>query len=211
MSMYHSRSWLLVALVVAAALLGAWLLKPVFQPTESLVLKSGQLYPVPKPLAPFTLTDQHGRPFTNEQLQGKWTFVFFGYTTCPDVCPTTLSVFAQLYRELPIELQRDTQMVFATVDPERDNAEQLRQYMPFFHADMIGVTGDMAATDAFARDLGVAYAKVPQEGGGYLDDHSVRVFLIDLQGMRRVLFAPSHGVGFSASTLLQDYQLIRAQ
>lgn len=211
MSMYRARSWLLVAAIAAVAMLGAWLLKPVLQPKPAPVLQSAQLYPQAKALAPFALLDQHGQPFTNERLRGKWSFVFFGYTTCPDICPTTLTVFTQLYKQLPAELQADTQMVFATVDPERDTVAQLQQYMPFFHADFIGVTGEPAAVDAFARSFGVAYSKIPQEGGSYLVDHSVRVFLINQEGGRHALFAPTQGAGFEVKYLLSDYQNIRAQ
>lgn len=209
MSMYRARSWLLVAAIAAVAMLGAWLLKPVLQPKPAPVLQSAQLYPQAKALAPFALLDQHGQPFTNERFRGKWSFVFFGYTTCPDICPTTLTVFTQLYKQLPAELQADTQMVFATVDPERDTVAQLQQYMPFFHADFIGVTGEESAVDAFARDLGVAFSKIPQEGGGYLVDHSVRVFLINPDGERHALFAPTQGSGFNAPTLIGDYAQIR--
>ncbi|MFZ5844451.1 MAG: SCO family protein [Pseudomonadota bacterium] len=211
MSMYRARSWLLVAVIAAAAMLGAWLLKPVLQPKPAPVLQSAQLYPQAKVLAPFALQDQHGQPFTNERLRGKWSFVFFGYTTCPDICPTTLTVFTQLYKQLPAALQADTQMVFATVDPERDTVAQLQQYMPFFHADFIGLTGEPTAVDAFARSFGVAYSKIPQEGGSYLVDHSVRVFLINPEGGRHALFAPTQGAGFEAKRLLSDYQNIRAQ
>lgn len=211
MSMYRARSWLLVAVIAAVAMLGAWLLKPVLQPKPAPVLQSAQLYPQAKALAPFALQDQHGQPFTNERLRGKWSFVFFGYTTCPDICPTTLTVFTQLYKQLPADLQADTQMVFATVDPERDTVAQLQQYMPFFHADFIGLTGEPTAVDAFARSFGVAYSKIPQEGGSYLVDHSVRVFLINPEGGRHALFAPTQGAGFEVKLLLSDYQSIRAQ
>ena len=211
MSMYRSQSWLLVVLIVLAAIAGAWLLKPILQPAAGPVLSSGQLYPEPKVLAPFALLDQNGQPFTNARLQGKWSFVFFGYTTCPDICPTTLSVFTQLYKQLPAELQADTQMIFATVDPARDTVQQLRQYLPFFHSDFIGLTGDTVAVDAFARELGVAYAIVPQDGGSYLIDHSVRVFLVNPNGARYALFAPENALGFSAAALLEDYKQIRDQ
>lgn len=209
MSMYRTRSWLLVALIVVAALLGAWLLKPVLQPKPALTLSSGQLYPQAKALAPFALLDQNGQAFSNDKLQGKWSFVFFGYTTCPDICPTTLTVFSQLLKQLPPAYQADTQAIFATVDPERDTVDQLRQYMPFFHPELIGLTGAPAATDAFARDLGVAYSKVPQEGGAYLVDHSVRVFLLNPNGERHALFAPTQGEGFSSGQLLADYLMLR--
>ena len=209
MSMYRSTSWLLVVAIVLASLAGAWLLKPLLQPAVAPTLSSGQLYPEPKTLAPFALLDQHGQRFDNARLQGKWSFVFFGYTTCPDICPTTLSVFTQLYKQLPAELQADTQMIFATVDPARDTVEQLQQYLPFFHTDFIGLTGDAAAVDAFARDLGVAYAIVPQDGGSYLVDHSVRVFLLDPSGARYALFAPDGANGFVASKLRADYAQLR--
>lgn len=209
MSMYRTRSWLLVAVIVLAALTGAWLLKPLFTPASPLILQSGQLYPEAKELAPFQLLDQNGAPFSNAQLQGKWSFVFFGYTTCPDICPTTLTVFSQFYQQLPAALQADTQMLFVTLDPERDTSAQLQQYLPFFHSALIGVTGDLTGTDALARDLGVAFAKVPQPGGSYLIDHSVRVFLLNPKGERFALFAPTMGVGFSGSVLRQDYQLVR--
>ena len=209
MSMYRSTSWLLVVAIVLASLIGAWLLRPILQPAAAPALSSGQLYPEPKTLAPFALLDQHGQRFDNARLQGKWSFVFFGYTTCPDICPTTLSVFTQLYKQLPAELQADTQMIFATVDPARDTVDQLRQYLPFFHADFIGLTGDATAVDAFARDLGVAYAIVPQDGGSYLVDHSVRVFLVNPNGARYALFAPRNAEGFSATTLLGDYENVR--
>lgn len=211
MSMYRSRSWLLVLAIVIAAIAGAWLLKPIFSKPEPLQLSSGQLYPEPKPLAPFALIDQHGQPFTNDRLIGKWTFVFFGYTTCPDICPTTLSVFAQFLKQLPVELKADTQVVFATVDPARDTVNQLQQYLSFFHPDLIGLTGLPLATDAFARDMGVAYAMVAQDGGGYLVDHSVRIFLVSANGERLALFSPAAAGGFVAADLLADYQRIRAR
>ncbi|NQD36920.1 SCO family protein [Permianibacter sp. IMCC34836] len=209
MSMYRSRSWLLVLVIVLAAVTGSWLLKPLFSKPEPLQLSSGQLYPEPKPLAPFALIDQNGQPFTNERLVGKWTFIFFGYTTCPDICPTTLSVFAQFLKQLPAELKADTQVIFATVDPARDTVEQLQRYLPFFHPDLIGLTGLPMATDGFARDLGVAYAVVAQDGGGYLMDHSVRVFLVNPNGERFALFAPAPTGGFVAANLSADYLSIR--
>jgi len=208
MSMYQSRSWLLVLTIVAVAVIGAWLLKPIFSKPAPLNLKSGALYPQPKALAPLALQDQTGQPFTNDRLIGKWTFLFFGYTTCPDICPTTLSEFAQLVRQLPAEQQIDTQVVFATVDPARDTVAQLHQYLPFFHPDFLGLTGASAATDALARDMGVAYAIVAQQGGGYLVDHSVRVFLINPEGERYALFSPTDGA-FVVAELRADYAQIR--
>ncbi len=210
MSMYRVRSWLVVLAIVLAAVAGAWLLKPMMQPAPEPTLISAQQYAAGKPLAPFALQDHTGQPFDNSRLQGKWSFVFFGYTHCPDICPTTLAVFSQFYRELTPELQQDTQLIFATVDPARDTVEKLAQYMPFFHPALIGLTGDATATDAFARDLGVAYAVVPQaDSADYLVDHSVRVFLLNPKGERHALFSPSQGAAFVVDTVLADYRQIR--
>lgn len=211
MSMFRRQSWIIVAVVVLAAIAGAWFLQPANKPEAVVELKSGQRYPEPKALAGFKLVDQHGKPFTLEQLQGKWSFVFFGYTTCPDICPMTLSEMARLQSMLPNALKNDTRFVFVSVDPERDTVEQLAQYLPFFNADIIGVTGDLDATTAFARQLGVAAVKVPQEGGSYLVDHSVRVFLLNPKGERYALFSPSVGASFRADELLADYLTIRGK
>lgn len=211
MSMFRRQSWIIVAVVVLAAIAGAWFLQPISKLDAVVELKSGQRYPEPKALAGFKLVDQHGKPFTLEQLQGKWSFVFFGYTTCPDICPMTLSEMARLQSMLPDALKNDTRFVFISVDPERDTVEQLAQYLPFFNADIIGVTGDLDATTAFARQLGVAAVKVPQEGGSYLVDHSVRVFLLNPKGERYALFSPTVGASFRADELLADYLMVRRQ
>lgn len=209
MSMYRTRSWLLVAGIVVAALIGAWLLKPLFKPASAPSLQSGQLYPEAKPLAPFQLQDQNGAPFSNAQLQGKWSFVFFGYTTCPDICPTTLTVMTKFLDGLANNWYADTQVIFVTLDPERDTVAQLSLYMPFFHKSFIGITGEPDRIDRFARDFAVAYSKRPQDSGGYLVDHSVRLFLLDPKGRRVALFSPSIGAGFSAEVLQTDYQVLR--
>ena len=207
--MFRKQSWLIVLAVVGITVVAAVLLRPEKNVATPVSIRTGQLYPEAKALEPFTLINHKGESFTRADLQGLWSFVFFGYTTCPDVCPMTLGEMARLQSTLPEVMKKDTQFIFVTVDPERDTVEQLAQYMPFFNADIIGLTGTENTTAAFARQLGVAFAKVPQEHGSYLMDHSVRVFLLNPNGERHALFAPTQGASFRADELLQDYLTIR--
>lgn len=209
MSMFRRQSWLLVLAVVVVAALLAYSLRTTTVEPEPVTLKFGQLYPESKALNEFALLDQDGEAFTGENLQGLWSFVFFGYTTCPDICPMTLSEMARLQAMLPEALRHNTQFLFVTVDPERDTVEQLHQYLPFFNAEITGLTGSTDAIASFARQMGVASAKIPQEGGSYLVDHSVRVFLLNPEGERYALFSPTVGSSFRADELMQDYQIIR--
>lgn len=209
MSMFRTQSWLIVLAVVAIAVTSAIFVRPAKDEHSPVNIRTGQLYPEAKSLEPFALLNHEGETFSNADLKGLWSFVFFGYTTCPDVCPMTLGEMARLQSTLPDAIKNDTQFIFVTVDPERDTVQQLAQYMPFFNADLIGLTGSENTTADFARQLGVAFAKIPQEHGSYLMDHSVRVFLLNPEGERYALFAPTQGASFRADELLRDYVAIR--
>jgi protein SCO1/2 len=162
----------------------------------------------PKPIAAFSLIDQTGRPFGSERLQGKWTFVFFGYTHCPDVCPTTLSALAGVDKLLRADpgAHQDVQTVFVSVDPRRDTPEQLAKYVPFFNEDFIGVTGEQAQIDRLARDLGIVHLRTQEDAaGGYLIDHTASILLIDPKGRLRALF----GVPHEPRIIAADFERIR--
>ena len=209
----RKQSWLIVVAVVLVAVGAAFLFKPSSNSRagNSPVLQSATLYPEPRALTPFQLLDQDAKAFTNADLMGHWSFVFFGFTQCPDICPTTLAVMANVAKQLPPEFATDTRFVFVTVDPERDTPALLHDYVNWFNFGLVGVTGDVAAITALARDMGVAFSKVAQ-GDSYVMDHSVRVFLLDGQGRRHALLAPSLGLqGFDAKVVVQDYLAIRNQ
>ncbi len=119
---------------------------------------------------PFRLTDQNGQPFSDQDLKGKTFLVFFGFTHCPDVCPTTLFEISEIMRNLGPEADR-TAALFITVDPERDTPEAMRDYLTSFDPHVRGLTGDPAAVTAVAKD-----------GGDYTMDHTAIVYLMDKEG-----------------------------
>jgi protein SCO1/2 len=134
--------------------------------------------------ADFSLLDQNGRPRTLLDFRGKVVALFFGYTHCPDVCPTTLADLAQVQGMLGKDANR-VQVLFVTVDPERDDPGLLQKYMAAFHPSFLALRGDAAATARAAKSFSVSYQKQPTSQG-YSIDHSVGTFLIDPEGRVRL-------------------------
>jgi protein SCO1/2 len=130
---------------------------------------------------PFQLIDQDGRPFTDQSLKGKPFLVFFGFTHCPDVCPTALFEVSEIMRGLGPDAAR-TAALFVSVDPERDTPQVLKDYLSSFDSHVRGLTGDPAAIAAAAKAYRVYYKKVPLEGDDYTMDHTAVVYLMDKQG-----------------------------
>lgn len=119
--------------------------------------------------------------------------MFFGFTTCPDICPTTLALLARVEKSLSdLPTQTRPQVVLVSVDPERDTPEQLQKYVRFFSPSFVGVTGSPAQIDEFTRAMGAPVAKRPLGEGGYTVDHSGSIFVIDPSGAMRALFSPPH-------------------
>jgi len=142
----------------------------------------------------FRLTDHHGQPRSLADFRGKVVVIFFGYTHCPDVCPTTLSEMAGVLKRLGPDAER-VQVLFVTLDPARDTRELLAQYVPSFHPGFLGLFGDEAATRETARDFKVFFQK--QESGsrvGYTLDHAANTFVFDPAGRLRLLFGFGSGV-----------------
>ena len=164
------------------------------------------VFPEPRELVPFTLEDQHGKAFTPEQLKNKWSMLFFGYTHCPDVCPSTLKVLQDFWRELPEAVRNKTQVVFVTVDPNRDPPETIKEYVKYFEPSFIGVTGNLGQITAFTRSLGVLYEYVTTGEGknNYTVNHSAQIILIDQQARLRAVFPPPH----EADEMRNNYQKI---
>ena len=132
------------------------------------------------------LTDHHGKPRRLEDWRGKAVVVFFGFTHCPDVCPTTLADMAQVVRQLGADGER-VQVLFVTVDPERDTQEVLAKYVPAFNPRFLGLRGDLDATRAVAKEFKVYFEKRPGETpGAYSVDHSAQAYVIDPQGRLRL-------------------------
>jgi protein SCO1/2 len=130
---------------------------------------------------PFKLTDQNGRTVSDQDLKGRPFLVFFGFTHCPDVCPTTLFDVSELMRSLGPDADR-ARALFITVDPERDTPSVMKDYLSSFDPHLTGLTGDAAAIAAVAKAYRVYYKKVPLDQGGYTMDHTAIVYLMDKDG-----------------------------
>jgi protein SCO1 len=130
---------------------------------------------------PFHLEDQDGKAVTDQDMKGKPFLVFFGFTHCPDVCPTTLFDMSQLMRQLGPDADR-TGALFITVDPERDTPQVMKDYLSNFDPHLRGLTGDQAAVDAAVKAYRVYAKKVPLDGGDYTMDHTGVVYLMDKTG-----------------------------
>ncbi len=130
---------------------------------------------------PFKLTDQNGQVVTDQDLKGHPFLVFFGFTHCPDVCPTTLFEVSEVLRVLGPDADR-TRALFITVDPERDTPRVMKDYLSSFDPHLSGLTGDPAEIAAVAKAYRVYFKKVPQEDGGYTLDHTAIVYLMDKTG-----------------------------
>jgi protein SCO1/2 len=132
---------------------------------------------------PFTLIDQNGRTVTNETLKGKPTLIYFGYTFCPDVCPTSLLLMETAIEKLGPDAAKKVNLVFITIDPERDTQKLIKDYVGNFSPTFIGLTGTPEQVTAAARAYRVYYQKVPgKDGAPYLMDHSSIVYLLDRNG-----------------------------
>jgi protein SCO1/2 len=130
---------------------------------------------------PFSLTDQNGRTVTDKDLRGHPFLVFFGFTHCPDVCPTSLFEISEVLGKLGPDAQK-VSAVFVTIDPERDTPAAMKDYLSSFNPRFVGLTGDPAAIAAVAKEYRVYVKKVPLDNGDYTMDHTALVYLMDKDG-----------------------------
>lgn len=141
----------------------------------------GLLWPPTKHLKPFNLVNQRGQPFNLDSLRGKWTLLYFGYTHCTYLCPTTLAALHGFEKRLDKQgYAGNEQVVFVTVDPQRDTPKRLSKYLASFSKDFVGVTGSEAQLERLTRQFGILHQKTDQKGpDDYQMNHSASVLLID--------------------------------
>ncbi len=172
---------LLIAVIVAGFVYQVQ--KPRVMTASELKINGAFMFDTPRALPAFELVDHQGQPFTAENFEGQWTLVFFGFTYCPDICPTTMAFLARFMGELEgLPEADDTQVVMVSVDPARDTPERLAEYVPFFDPDFTGVTGEFLDIHRFATALNTPFRKVPGEDGNYQVGHSANVVLINPRG-----------------------------
>jgi len=164
---------------------------------ERIELKHGSLIQNPRALQPFSLKDHRQQAFDLNSVKGQWSLLNFGYTHCPDICPTTLAVLSQMDGKLSPEVKKQLNVFFISVDPDRDTLEHLAKYVTFFNKDFIGATGPEKKLEPLTRELGVLYRKVEQKDSAmdYTLDHSALIYLIDPHGRLRAVFNTSHHAG----------------
>lgn len=157
----------------------------------SIDVERKQVLDPPKELAQFTLTDQNGQPLSLSDLRGKPTLLFFGFTHCPDICPTTLAHFRQVKRDMG-ERGADANYVFISVDGSRDTPERIKEYVGQFDPEFIGLTGTEDDVRAIANDYFLFFNRAQTEGtpsaAGYSVDHTTYAYLIDAEGKLRVIY-----------------------
>jgi protein SCO1 len=166
--------------------------------------------PTPREIAPFALSNHRGEPFTLDDLTGRWSFLFFGFTNCPDICPITMAVLSQAQRRLEAEypaLADDFQGILVSVDPERDDQETLAGYVEAFSPEFVGVRGDLAATAAFSTQLNVAFAKVPSDDGLYQVDHTANIVIVNPRGHYHAFARMPH----EADTIVEAFRTLHAR
>ncbi|RYV02908.1 SCO family protein [Shewanella sp. OPT22] len=172
----------LLAILLLAGGFTAWHFQD--QPLE---LKTTQLFPKPRPVINFLMTDHKGNAFTQEQLKGKWSLLFAGYTSCPDICPTTMNKLSNAFPKL--NAIAPIQVVLISVDPQRDTPDKLNSYIQFFNSEFIAVTSEHKQLIPITRSLGMAYSMVG-EGDSYLVDHSASIVLVSPKGERFAMVKP---------------------
>lgn len=177
-----------------------------FSPIQGAVLSPARKIVVPE------LIRDDGEPFSLDDLKGHWSLLFFGYTHCPDICPVTLGVVAQAKKTATLINHMFPEVVFVSVDPERDNVEMLSDYVQYFDKDFVGVTGSAEMIKALTLQMSVVYMKMPAEesaGAALLDstytvDHSSSLLLMNPEGKLVAFFNPPH----DAKTILKDFQTV---
>jgi protein SCO1/2 len=209
-----SKGGSFVAYVLAfgllAAVAGVWFGAAFFEDNgmpDPASMLTATLLPQPKELAPFELVDQDARPFGPKQLRGRWTFVAIGYTSCPDVCPTTMATFDALDRGLTAQgADRAADFLFVSVDPERDAPERLAQYVRYFNPRFKGATGTHQQLGVLTGQLGMLYARVEDQDTAmaYLVDHSASIILLDPRVRLAAIFSAPHDV----ADMIADFSAI---
>ncbi|MBD8642689.1 SCO family protein [Stenotrophomonas sp. CFBP 13724] len=199
---------LLIALAAGLGLLAAQKVFAPKAPTGQPATEAITFYPQPRPLPDFNLAQSDGTRLISGELKGHWTLVFLGFTFCPDVCPTTLLELAEAQKQwetVPETLR--PRVLFVSVDPQRDSATQLGEYVHAFHKDTLAATGDVPSLEKFATSLGLVFQKVPgkafdEDPEDYTMEHSATLAVLDAEGRLAGIIRPP----FNAPAIARDLQ-----
>lgn len=185
------RIFLMIVIALAAIATGIVVSSALFDRTQE--LRAAQAFPEARPLPDFELRTAEGETLTPADLEGRWSLMFFGFTNCPDICPDTLAVLDAAIESLDtMGATSKPRVVFVSVDPARDDAEALRDYVRWFDEDFVGATGDDEVLKSLTRDLGIFYAldEPDPDTGFYTVDHSASILIVNPEGRVYGRFAP---------------------
>ncbi|MEH6633931.1 MAG: SCO family protein [Halioglobus sp.] len=220
---WSARTRILIGFLIANAAIATVAMLVLLNRPDSPPIIQGVLLPDGRELPVFSLFDHHNQPFTNEDLKGRWHLVSYGFTTCPDICPTTLSQLALVASRLEQQGGENLRFLFYSVDHRRDTVNQMATYMPFFHPRFIGLTHKDDANNPhlpFEQGLGIAAQLVPNTEPGTGSDaneyqviHGVTLMLVNPEGKLQAIFKPDQNLPgthtFEAEKILRDYLAIR--
>jgi protein SCO1/2 len=208
--MSNTRNRLVLIIVAIAAMAGGlWLAQLNPPPEENTPRIQGAIYPTAKHIESFSLLDQDNQSFTEKSLQGQWSLLFIGYTLCPDICPTTLSLMSEVHWELKDQNLQPPAIIFLSIDPARDTVDVIKKYVEYFNTDFIGLTGDPAQIEKLTRNLNAVYRKAPGLAGeitedDYLMDHSSALMLINPDGNLQSILTAPHSIRGVIDSLLKS-------
>jgi len=165
---------------------------------------SATLWPEPRPLLDFQFSDHDGNSFGPEQLKGQWSLLFFGYTSCPDICPTTMMLLAGVLETMRRDSREAPRVLLVSVDPERDDGTRLAGYVAHFGEGFVGLRGPTGQLQSFARQAGAMYERGASDAqGNYAVAHTSSVFVVDPRGRLYAVFSPPHQVAAMSAQLAE--------
>lgn len=201
---------LLDVVIISALIFYFGIIRPAQKGAEKAAIKiDGVFFSQPTEISDFNLTDNHGRAFTRENLKGHWTMMFFGFTNCAMVCPTTLDSLNKMYHQMQKEMPANQlpQIAFISVDPDRDTIEKINDYVTGFNTHFIGARAEIPETIALEKQLHIVAAKMNVDYQGenhYTINHSAEILLFNPQAKLQAYFSYPH----EPEQMVKDYKLI---
>lgn len=189
------RLFIIITIACLAVLFGMWSQYNLHAENRAPTLQTATVFPQPRIITPFQLTDDEGKPFTLENFKGHFSLIFFGFTHCPDLCPTTLAMLNKSYKMLEdAKLKNLPQIIFISVDPEQDDAKSIKTYLGSFNPAFLGATGTKEQLDKLTQEMSVLYTKIVSAGDTehYSIDHSGALILVNPQGQFYGVFTTPH-------------------
>lgn len=182
-----------VLVLVAVAALGAVFFNVLREGPPT--LEAARIYDNPRPVSDFLLESTHDETVTPASLEGQWTFLFTGYTYCPDICPTTMAALKSRWHELSVATNLPVQVWMISVDPKRDSIQQLAPYVGFFGDDFVGIRGEHPQLYPFVTSIGMMYSVPEEHETNYEVAHSAAIVLVNPEGRQHAIFQPINTPG----------------